>query len=43
MTGSPGTCSAAMRFDRLRLYGALGAIDYRERLLHEAPLLPVER
>ncbi len=34
---------ASMTIARPAIYAALGAIDYRERLLGETPLLPVER
>ena len=33
----------AVEVKRVAIYAALGAIDYRERLLGEKPLLPVER
>jgi hypothetical protein len=34
---------ASITIARPAIYAALGAIDYRERLLGETPLLPVER
>lgn len=49
--GSPGVLRLAMpcpdettlRIERLALYGAMGAIDYRARLLGEPPSMAVER
>jgi hypothetical protein len=38
-----GCDGATLAVKRAAVYAALGAIDYRERLLGERPLLPVER